>query len=110
MARRRALAVLTLLFAISLAGPGDPRHAPTARAASDGQFVTPAQAAAARVIALERARERREAARRAEARRLRRSTTVKGALRRAWLGRAISRARYTSCAARGGWLAATPVA
>ncbi|MEY2514975.1 MAG: hypothetical protein QOJ89_2333 [bacterium] len=104
MARRRALVVLTLLFAVALAGPGDPRPAPTARAASDGRFVTPAQAEAARAVAVERARQRREAARRAEARALRRSTTVKGALRRAWLGRAISRARYEELR-RSWWLA-----
>jgi len=93
--RRASLIILTLLIAVALAGPGDPHPAPPARAASAGHpLVTPAQAAAARAATVVRARARREAARRAEARRLRRSTTVKGALRRAWLGRAISRRRY----------------
>jgi antitoxin (DNA-binding transcriptional repressor) of toxin-antitoxin stability system len=104
--RRRALVVLTLLFAVCIAGPGGPRHAPeTARAAFDGgTFVTPAQAAVARAVALQRARERREAARLAELRALRRSKTVKGALRRAWLARAISRDRYMQLR-RTWWLA-----
>ncbi len=46
-------------------------------------------------------RRRREAARQAEARRLRRSRTVAGALRRAWLTRAISRGEYERL--RGIW-------
>ncbi len=97
MERRRWLVALTLLIAVAFAGPGDPRPAPPARAASAGHAAqTPAQAAAARSRAAARARERRAAARQAEARRLRRSTTVKGALRRAWLSRAISRRRYES--------------
>jgi hypothetical protein len=108
--RRRVLTVLTLLLAVALAGTGDSRHAPAARAALDGaaserrQLVTPAQAAAARAMTLERARARREVARRDEARQLRRSTTVKGALRRAWLARAISRRRYEELR-RTWWLA-----
>ncbi|MBW3607790.1 MAG: D-glucuronyl C5-epimerase family protein [Actinobacteria bacterium] len=91
--RRRSLAVLTLLIAVAVAfsGRGDPPQTPPARAAS---LDHPAQTPAQRAATAARARERREAARQAEARRLRRSTTVKGALRRAWLSRAISRSRY----------------
>ncbi|MDX6677817.1 MAG: hypothetical protein QOE31_1869 [Solirubrobacteraceae bacterium] len=86
-----------------------------ARAAFDGAvpdvrpLVTPAQAAAQRAEALARARERREAARRTEARRLRRSLTVKGALRHAWLAHAISRERYLQLR-RTWWLARRDVA
>lgn len=56
-----------------------------------------------RVAARERAaqKRRRDAVRRAEARRLRRSRTVPGALRRAWLARAISRREYMEM--RGAW-------
>ena len=91
--RCRRLVALTLLVAVAFTGPGDPRPAPPARAASAGQSLeAPAHAAAARA----RAQARRAATRRAEARRLRRSSTVKGALRRAWLSHAISRRRYAS--------------
>jgi hypothetical protein len=64
-------------------GPPTPSVAELARANARAQ----ARAQAAR-------KRRQEAARRAEARRLRRSRTVAGALRRAWLTRAISRRRY----------------
>ena len=87
---------------IAVAGPGDPRPAPPARAASAGHAVqTPAEIAAVHAAAAARASERRAAARQAQARRLRRSTTVKGALRRAWLSGAIGRRRYE--ALRGSW-------
>ncbi len=110
MDRRRWLVALTLLVAIAVAGPGDPRPAPPARAASAGHSAQdPARVVAARAAATARARARREAARHAEARRLRRSTTVKGALRRAWLSRAISRRRYDALR-RTWWLARRDVA
>ena len=110
MDRRRWIVGLTLLIALAVAGPGDPRPAPPARAASAGHpLQTPAELAAARTAAAQRARTRREAARQAEARRLRRSTTVKGALRRAWLAHAISRRRYESLR-RTWWLARRDVA
>lgn len=104
MDHRRQLAALTVLVAVgfALGGPGGASHEPPERVASENHPAqTPAQVAAERAAAAARARERREAARRAEARRLRRSTTVKGALRRAWLSRAISRSRYE--ALRGTW-------
>jgi hypothetical protein len=103
--RRRWLVVLTLLIAVALAGPGDPRPAPPARAASAGQSLElAAPTAAQRAATAARLRARREAARHAQARRLRHSTTVKGALRRAWLARAISRRRYDALR-RTWWLA-----
>ena len=89
MDRARSLAGLTLLIVMAsvLGGAGDSRQAPPARAASEVHPAqTPAQLAAARL---------------AEARQLRRSTSVKGALRRAWLSRSISRSRYE--ALRGVW-------
>ena len=92
--RHRSLAVLTLLVAFAFAGPGAPRSAPPARAASAGHSLV--DPSAARVAAVARVAARRAVTRRAEARRLRRSTTVKGALRRAWLSHAISRRRYES--------------
>ena len=106
------LVVLTLLIALALAGAGDPRRGPPARAAADAEpLVTPAQAVAEPAVSVARARERRkaarerrEAARRTEGRRLRRSTTVTGALRRAWLGGAISRRRHEELR-RAWWLA-----
>jgi hypothetical protein len=106
---RRALALLTVLITVVVVGAGVHRASP-ARAAFDGAgagsrpIFTPAQAAALRTESLARAREAREAARLAEARRLRRSGTVKGALRRAWLARAISRERYEELR-RTWWLA-----
>jgi hypothetical protein len=64
---------------------------------------TAARATAARRQAATRVAERRRhnADRQAEARRLRRSRTVAGALRRAWLVRAISRREYEQL--RGSW-------
>jgi hypothetical protein len=91
--RRRMLVVLALLISFALAGPG--AHAAFDAAGPQAQpLVTPAQAVALREEALARARARRAAARRAEVRRLRRSTTVKGALRRAWMSGAIGRRRH----------------
>ena len=104
MDRRLWLVALTLLVAVAFAGPGDPRPAPPARAASAGHTPEdPAAVAAARAVAAERARARR-AARQAQARRLRRSSTVKGALRRAWLSGAIGRRRHAALR-RTWWLA-----
>ena len=77
------------------------RRAPRPTAAADRHA---GAGGGARAASLARAREAREAARLAEARRLRRSSTVKGALRRAWLARAISRARYEELR-RTWWLA-----
>ena len=102
---RRALALLTVLIAVVLAGGVSPAGAAFDGGGADSRPIfTPVQAAALRVEALARAREVREAARRAEVRRLRRSGTVKGALRRAWLARAISRGRYEELR-RTWWLA-----
>ncbi|HWC28060.1 MAG TPA: D-glucuronyl C5-epimerase family protein [Solirubrobacteraceae bacterium] len=98
--RLRTLALLVVL-AVALVGLRAPLGAPP---------VAPPRAAAAPPVALAEARDpdvdgararaaerrRRAADRRAEARRLRRSRSVRGALRRAWLARAISRRRYES--------------
>ena len=114
MHRRRSFLVLTLIASclFALPGGGDSGAAPVpSRIAGPGQAEvlgpptpTPSQwSVLARAVERQRARERRrrEAARRAEARRLRRSRTVAGALRRAWLTRAISRAEYDRL--RGIW-------
>jgi hypothetical protein len=106
-----ALGVLLIaLTLVALRGGGDSGAAPVvtppsrpAPALSPTAVLgppTPSAAVLARVRARVEARERaaqkrrREAARRVEARRLRRSRSVPGALRRAWLIRAISRREY----------------
>lgn len=81
------------------AGPlGPPTPAPAAAIAIAREND---RAARAEVRTRAQQRRRREAARRADARRLRRSRSVAGALRRAWLVRAISRAEYERL--RGTW-------
>jgi D-glucuronyl C5-epimerase C-terminus len=111
---RRQLARLALLCAVAfvaLSGSRPSAPAPSARAAGPARSVSPAFAAAPpRVAAAARRapraaaprrtrrrvaeRRRRSAAGRAEARRLRRSRTVLGAVRRAWLAGASSRRTY----------------
>ena len=103
--RGRPLPVVALLIAIGLIGlrgGADPATAPAVAEQDEPASVAPEQALGpptppVAVLARERARaqkRRRAAARRAEVRRLRRSRTVKGAVRRAWLTGAISRREY----------------
>ena len=112
MHHRRLAALAVLLIAVAfvvLRGGGDSDAAPAVSPvlALDRSTPPATSVALARESALASARtrveqrRRREAARHAEARRLRRSRTVAGALRRAWLTRAISRVEYERL--RGIW-------
>lgn len=110
--RSRPLVVLVLpiaLAAVALRGEAESGAAPAVMRPGAGAPVaqgqrlgppTPSPDALARANARAEAgaraaqKRRRAAARRAEARRLRRSRSVEGALRRAWLTRAISRREY----------------
>ncbi len=111
MLRRCLAAIAVLLIAVAFVVlRGDAASDAAGPAVSPLLPVAPAPAAAvslARESALASARaraqqlRRREADRKAEARRLRRSRTVAGALRRAWLARAIDRGEYERL--RGIW-------
>jgi|GEM_PF-4182425 len=105
----RAFAVLVVVFAVAfvvlrggddsravapgvLSGPAAGAPQPSPSSSAGVALARDAAHRSARTRAA--ARRSREAARRAEARRLRRSRTVLGAVRRAWLSRAISRREY----------------
>ena len=106
--RRLPLALAVALITVSFVAPrggAESGAAPVTVSVGTGDAIGPPtppaaalerEVARAKVRAQVSARRRLEAARRAEVRRLRRSRTVAGALRRAWLTRAVSRREYDS--------------